>query len=217
MLALAGCEESTNAAYTDKRPSNINNYSEKRSFPAVWDDLVEAREEHLPGASFCLNASADLDELVQVQREVGQTFPEDVRELYLYADGQSPGEGCLPLFGEGYWFLSLDEVRSRWQMRLDEHQGRMAMEALYGRQGAVYGYEWHPAWIPLAARDHNDELALDFVPTPMGASGQIIRYLDQHRDRDHMALGLRDYLGQLERQFSQEAVFPGMSRDDEQD
>lgn len=210
LLALVGCEDPATSAFTDKRPSNIDNYSEQRSFPRVWDDLVEARETHVPNKTFCLNPSATPDQLREVQRQLGQTFPEDVRELYLYADGQRQGEDCLPLFGKGYWFLPLEEMMARWQMRLEEHQGSMSAESMYGRQGAVYGYEWHPAWIPLAARSRDQELALDFVPTPMGASGQIIGYAEGETDRDHMAMSLTAYLGQLEREILQLERFPSV-------
>ena len=198
-VAVSGCEDPLTVGYTDKRPSNITTYTEDRSFGTVWETLAEQREVRYPEYGFCLNEPASEEELGQVQRQVGQTLPDDVRALYLLADGQSRGEQCLPLFGDGYWFLSLDEMASWWQMNLEVHQGEMSAEAMYGRQGAVYGYDWHPAWVPLASRERGDSLVIDFVPTPMGASGQIVRYRDDDEDRDHLAMSVTAMLGALER------------------
>lgn len=198
-VLLSGCEDPLSVGYTDKRPTNITSYSEARSFETVLESLIEQREAHYPEYSFCLNEPASEQALRDVQRQVGQTLPDEVQALYRHADGQSRGENCLPLFGDGYWLLSLEEMASWWQLNLETHQGDMSAEAMYGRQGAVYGYDWHPAWIPLASRERGDSLAIDFVPTPMGASGQIVRYLDEDADRDHVAMSVTALLGALER------------------
>ncbi len=199
VVIVSGCEDPLSVGHTDERPSNITTDSETRSVEVVWEALVELHEEQYPEYGFCLNEPASEEALRNVQREVGQTLPDDVQALYRLADGQSRGEGCLPLFGDGYWFLSLDEMASWWQMNLEAHQGEMGNAAMYGRQGAVYGYDWHPAWIPLASRERGDSLIIDFVPTPLGASGQIVRYQAEDEDRDHMAMSVTALLGALER------------------
>lgn len=208
LTLVVACEDMGDAAYTDKRPTNINNLRTDRSIEQLLDERQALADERSPQQRLCLNNPADPAELIDVQAQLGQTFPEDMMRLYQHADGQRRDDDCVPLFVQGYWFLSLEDMVSAWQHSLDEHQGRMSTEAMYGRQGAVYGYHWHPSWIPVGFRSSGDFLMVDFVPTPMGASGQVIRYVADEEDRDHLAMGLAEYLAQVVDALEQNPTTP---------
>ncbi len=143
----------------DIRPQNINKYQEKREVVNTFRELVTA-VERISGKRVCLNEPATLHEINQVEQIVGHQFPEDVRKIYLLANGQRQENvnkmylpngreeaECVPLFEDGYplmslayTFMPLEEVKNAWLSMKEAMDWDPDCGALYNIQGAVKGY-----------------------------------------------------------------------------
>jgi cell wall assembly regulator SMI1 len=102
---------------------------------------------HLPEAANSLNPRIDDDQWVKLEQESGRKLPGGFISLYRWHDGQA--RTCLTGIFYGMRFLSLTEVLAEWQAHS------------------------RPAWIPFAADDGGNFLAIDLDPGPDGNYGQV--------------------------------------------
>lgn len=153
-----------------------------------------------------LNPPATEEQIVQVETEIGYRLPEDLRALYLIADGQwdlyddappMPDENALwsPLFGY-YDFLPLERALYQYQRDLDYYNQKKSFDEKYNkanpdkrsdpdlwsvREGDIVDpLGWNPGWFPFAGSDANSYF-VDMTPPRGGVPGQVVLYgADEH-------------------------------------
>jgi cell wall assembly regulator SMI1 len=135
-----------------------------------------------------LNPPATETAIVAVEAEIGFHLPDDLRELYLRADGQkpsfaikdpAPGSIVTPFFGS-YDFAPLSralaEYRS-WEEVIDAWpEGDDPNEFITLRAGdpPVARAYWRRGWFPFAIDGGGNAYAVDLSPPPGGTYGQVI-------------------------------------------
>ncbi len=155
-----------------------------------------------------LNPPATKAAIMAVEAEIGFRLPDDLRELYLRADGQKslydpidPGAGTIvtPLFG-GYEFVPLSKALGdyrNWVDVIDEwgdegdpnewitlRAGDAPVACEYFRRG----------WFPFAIDGGGNAYAVDLAPVPGGTYGQIILIGSDEDERQVLAPGLTAFL-----------------------
>jgi len=187
-IALSACSQK----------SNINDYIESRPIDRTFLSLVKTIKEK-SGKSVCLNPPATSQEISKAEDAVGQTFPEEIKIIYKLANGQKDGPNCAPIFLEGYSFLPLKHVIEQWSIMQQLSNGDPDFSTLYDIHGAVHGYGWMPKWIPIGYHISGDLVCLDYDPTALGRKGQIIEFIHDDTNRNHLAIDFNAYLGYIEK------------------
>jgi cell wall assembly regulator SMI1 len=155
-----------------------------------------------------LNPPATEAEIAAAEAEIGFRLPDDLRALYLRADGQrslddpvdpAPGKIVTPLFG-GYDFVTLsramDDYRV-WDGVIDDwDEGDDPHEFITLRAGdpPVAREYWRRGWFPFAIDGGGNAYAVDLSPVPGGTYGQIILIGSDEDERRVLAPGLAAFL-----------------------
>ncbi|WP_339097520.1 SMI1/KNR4 family protein [Deinococcus sp. VB142] len=139
---------------------------------AVWE-RIEAWYE-AKGQTENLNPSASAEAIAQAEKDMGLTFPTELRESLLRHDGSA--DGGWPT-GE---LLSLERMADERKVWMDLLQdGTFDGNARHneGSETLEAGW-WNPAWIPLDSDGGGNGAVIDLNPGPQGTVGQVI-------DMDH--------------------------------
>ena len=155
-----------------------------------------------------LNPPAAPEAIARAEAEVGFAFPDDLRALYLRADGQrdtiliadpAPGKLVLPLFGN-FEFVPLREALRdyrTWKEIFDEEGEDFAATYngdITARAGdPVHAEYWHPGWFPFANDGGGNAYAVDLSPAPGGRYGQVILIGRDEYERRVLAPSLADF------------------------
>jgi cell wall assembly regulator SMI1 len=151
------------------------------------------------------------------EKEMGVTFPDDVRAAYRIHDGQDFGHDLL----SGRRWGSLADVVDTWRSMKRLVEGEKSAPSRVDRGEATRGDYWHPAWIPLAWSDGPGLMCLDLDPAPDGTVGQIIYWWhDMPSPRSvaarNFAQWLQDFACELEQgEWTTHPDFYGLVRVDE--
>lgn len=137
-----------------------------------------------------LNPPATEYDLEHVEQRIGFALPEDLKELYRKADGQTPpfglkdaapGSVVMPFFGS-YDFIPLSDALRQyesWKQIYDEAGDDFDAdfnEGIISVRGAdpVYPEYWRPGWFPFSIDGGGNSYAVDLSPPPAGVYGQVI-------------------------------------------
>jgi cell wall assembly regulator SMI1 len=137
-----------------------------------------------------LNPPASEAELQTLQDEIGFTLPDDLRALYLKANGQvdvfrlesaAPGSIVMPFFG-AYDFISIDRALSNYRTwkGIFEDYGNTFHESFnegiisVRNSDPVYSEYWRPGWLPFSIDGGGNSYAVDLSPPSGGTYGQVI-------------------------------------------
>ena len=148
---------------------------------------------------YTLNAGAAEADFVRLEAVLGYALPEEFKELYRVADGESGTAGVL---ASEEW-LSIERIIEEygvWKNLLDD--GIFADD-----DGTPYDCEpentaikgdlwWNPKWIPLTADGGGNGKMIDMDPTERGTAGQIIQMWHDDAARSKEADSLRGFLTQ---------------------
>ena len=148
---------------------------------------------------YALNAGADEADVARLEAVLGYALPEEFKELYRVADGESGTAGVLA----GEEWLSIERIIEEygvWKNLLDD--GMFADD-----DGTPYDCEpedsaikgdlwWNPKWIPLTADGSGNGKMIDMDPTESGTAGQIIQMWHDDAARSKEADSLRGFLTQ---------------------
>ena len=121
-----------------------------------------------------LNPGATAEAITQAEKDMGLTFPPEMRESLLRHDG-SVDDGWPT--GE---LLSLERMADERKVWMDLLQnGTFDGNASHNESSeALQPGWWNPAWIPLDADGGGNGAVIDLAPGPQGTVGQVI-------DMDH--------------------------------
>lgn len=127
------------------------------------------------GVSPHLNPPATPAELAATEQKLGLSFPDNLRELYLRANGS---EGGLLLGMPLYTLAQLEAAYANWEDliygsgMLEESED----EDLYSScpPETVQLRYWVRGWIPLCGDGNGNHIACDLAPAEAGVAGQLI-------------------------------------------
>lgn len=148
---------------------------------------------------YTLNVGAAETDFARLEAVLGYALPEEFKELYRVADGESGTAGVL---ASEEW-LSIERIIEEygvWKNLLDD--GIFADD-----DGTPYDCEpentaikgdlwWNPKWIPLTADGGGNGKMIDMDPTERGTAGQIIQMWHDDAARSKEADSLRGFLTQ---------------------
>ncbi|HEY5721939.1 MAG TPA: SMI1/KNR4 family protein [Allosphingosinicella sp.] len=156
-----------------------------------------------------LHPPATLEAIAAVEQEIGFALPDDLRGLYLKADGQkdpfeirdpSPGTLVMPFFG-GYDFVPLERALSEYRNWMEVYEeGGAGSDASFHdmvtvRSGdPVHREYWRPGWFPFAVDGGGNAYAVDLSPAPGGQYGQVILIGSDEDERRVLAPSLGAFL-----------------------
>ncbi|MEP9357762.1 SMI1/KNR4 family protein [Sphingomonas sp. KR3-1] len=155
-----------------------------------------------------LNPPATEAAIAAAEAEIGFRLPDDLRALYLWADGQvdigdiadpAPGKIVTPLFG-GYEFVPLakavgdyqvwEDVIDDWGDETDPNE----FITLRPGDPPVAREYWRRGWFGFAIDGGGNAYAVDLSPVEGGTPGQIILTGSDEDERRVMAPSLTAFL-----------------------
>lgn len=145
---------------------------------------------------YTLNVGAAETDFARLEAVLGYALPEEFKELYRVADGESGTAGVL---ASEEW-LSIERIIEEygvWKTLLDD--------GMFADDGMPYDCEpedaaikgdlwWNPKWIPLTADGGGNGKMIDMDPTEHGTAGQIIQMWHDDAAREKEANSLREFL-----------------------
>lgn len=140
----------------------------------------EIREDLAPG---CSDAA-----IAEFENLVGRPFPESLKDLYRWHDGQR-GATNSGLF-YGLEFLSLAKARENWESWKDiidewspEEMTEGSAFCTSGTPDAVQALYANRYWIPFAYDYCGNHLGVDLDPGARGTVGQVINFGSDEEDK----------------------------------
>lgn len=149
---------------------------------------------HAPGISFRPPANpAAIAKFIDLS---GLTFPEELRELLLQADGETRHSAGMI----GNWrMMPIVEIQAAWGY-LTQVTKKGAFEGLQpGPSPYIQKTWWRPGWIPFVSSDTGDYFCIDTDPIEPQRAGQVILFLQEHPERFLVAPSLGAWLDQIAR------------------
>ena len=134
-----------------------------------------------------LNPPASKKALKDLEKEIGHTLSDELKQLLSLHDGQT-GNGP-PALGL-YSFCSISQLLERYG-RHKSTPGDQKMEQSDDER--MQPYYWHPGWLPIGHWE-STELMVDLAPTNKGTSGQIFFPHNAGFARRLIAPSLNDFL-----------------------
>jgi internalin A len=142
-----------------------------------WNRIIVWFSSHLPEVIADLNPPATMSELEYAQKMLGIELPQDLKDLYLIANGQK--EQSYGVFF-GYSFLSLGRMLEHWSMWknlfVEDPQYGMDQVRTSVPPSTIKLQYINNAWIPFTIDGLLNHFGLDFDPDQDGIKGQIINF-----------------------------------------
>jgi cell wall assembly regulator SMI1 len=141
-----------------------------KAWPALFDTLLPPASE---------------DQIRSTEASLGLTFPDDLRAMYRWHNGQRRGWDVPKLLGRYSWYnlddmvarrdscvLILNDLARTEESRADYLQDRSTVSS----DQKVLRDLWNDHWIPLGDLEGARALLMDLAPGPAGVPGQLIRW-----------------------------------------
>ena len=155
-----------------------------------WATWLERR-----GVSPRLNPPATPAELTATEQRLGLSFPADLRELYLQANGS---EGGLLLGMPLHTLAQLEDAYAEWEDVIYGSGGMLEDsedEDLYSSYppNTVQRRYWVRGWLPLCRDGGGNHVAYDLAPAEAGTVGQLINMGPDEYDHIQLARSLGEF------------------------
>lgn len=167
------------------------------AYPAVTESFSKLQAwlmEHTIGITFrnpVIPAALD-----NFSTKSGLNLPEDLRQILLIADGETPkSAGAI-----GNWrMMNIAEIQAAWGL-LNHLAVKGAFADLVPEPSPYMRQAWwHPAWIPIVTSDAGDFFCIDTDPPEPERSGQVLLFLHDQPTRPLVAAGLTAWLDRIVR------------------
>lgn len=137
----------------------------------LWSDLEQWLSSNCEELHGVLRAGASPNQIEALERSLGVTLPDDVKQFYLCHDGQT---NLSPELFNGFKFLPLHEVASEWSVwqKLDADPIDYRLDDI--PEPEIKPVYWSPGWVPFAADPCGNVQCIDLDPNQAGRSGQVI-------------------------------------------
>lgn len=165
-----------------------------------------------------LNPPATLERIEQVEETIGQSLPEDLKALYLIANGQknyfprkhsTSGKYDGPLFGR-YEFSSIETALVSWKnwksiADMLDNTNEFITARLGDPIDAVY---YRSSWFPFAEDGGGNAWAVDLAPIKNGTYGQIVQMGSDENERRVIAASLTELFTKASKNLKQVDLHP---------
>lgn len=193
------------------------------SFEIALSTWLSVLSSHGCEISHFMNPGASPRRVAAIESAIGYEFTNDLKELYMWADGErdyrrdsirrlvhypdggadvvygldpSPGKYLCPLFGN-YTFDALTESLDSylgWLDILDDIDEEYNRDSVTVRRGhAVYKQYFRKGWFPISNNSTGNSYAIDFDPPEGGSYGQVIM-IGPDEDRRVIASSITELL-----------------------
>ena len=169
----------------------------KRTESFSWNTYKELLFEKMPHLSETLNEGVSAKDLKSAESQMGLTFPEYLKELYLTNNGDDNEAICGMIMG--LHFLSLESLLNEWR-----GLKKIADDPKLNNNGSFSSYPMasikrcyaDAKWIPFCTDGGGNFIGIDLAPGPNGKAGQIINF---GRDEGNKAVLAKDLNAFFER------------------
>jgi cell wall assembly regulator SMI1 len=159
-----------------------------------WSEIEEVLTSLGCIENMRLRNGADPEVLELLEEHLGVTLPESLKEFLKVHDGQERGPG----FAESGYFLSVEGIRSNWDMwrGIDEEEMNKDCADLMASapEGFIRPMYTNRRWVPLTSDDGGNHVGLDFDPAELGGLGQIIVFGRDEDTKRLLASSFEDYV-----------------------
>ncbi|HVI43705.1 MAG TPA: SMI1/KNR4 family protein [Chitinophaga sp.] len=129
------------------------------------------------------------DAIQALEKKYATTLPSDVRQLYLWKNGQQPN--CYEAFVNNSLFVSLEEM-------LDTAQ---ELTSMIGSDFDVDNW-WNAGWLPLFHNGGGSRICYDMNGIFTARKGQLIEYWNADSDRNVISPDLDTFLASLSQYYA---------------
>lgn len=161
------------------------------------DECWEILESQLDDPSILPNGAKE-EAIVNAERTLGFSLPEDYRQFLLRHDGSEPFF-IFPykIGGGGQGFMSLTNLLFCWE-HLVQSGIELEKRGQAGEQtGPVKPHVWNRQWVPFTDNECGDHLFLDLDPAEEGAVGQVVDWWHERAQSTYQAAGLKEWLNEV--------------------
>lgn len=161
--------------------------------------ILRWADAHLPLLRQSLRPPASEGDLQSFEALLGQTLPQDVRELYRLADGQIPFQFGQTPYYPGLFvslpFNPLETVTRHWRQARELEAEFNSDEFLSSfPPDAIKIIDSNRGWIPISDDAGGNHIAIDLDPGPAGNFGQVIITGTDEQERVRVASSLSAFL-----------------------
>lgn len=161
-----------------------------------------ALKAHAPEIKKALKKRAAEATLAAFEKTIGESLPDDLRQLYLVHDGQkADADGLFPEefanLDAPFALLSIKEATAAWTEWKELLDGGEFKKQKSQPDAGIRADWWNPKWIPFATDGGGDLLCVDLAPAKGGKKGQVILHQHASNDRNLLAPSVLSLLHML--------------------
>lgn len=147
-------------------------------------ELDKVLQEKRPDYYAKLQDPLTLEEITQLESKYGKTLPDDVKELYLWKNGQT--YDCYKALVNNSMFEPLENVLNN----AEESTGMIGYDFLIENW-------WNKDWLPIFSNGGGDNICYDMGGSFTGNKGQLVEFWHADKDRAVIAPDLPTFIGTL--------------------
>jgi cell wall assembly regulator SMI1 len=159
----------------------------------IWERIEASFQSQAPGELWRLTSGATEDQIVDLESQIGQRLPDDIRQSYAVHNGVNgyvvPAGQILSEFN---FLLNLKSIASamiRGRVMLNGGESRIPNPI-----GPVKRVWWSLGWVPIVGEGTGDYLCIDLDPPPDGSVGQVFDFGHEYGPTGVLFPDFRSYL-----------------------
>ena len=164
----------------------------------AWNLYKKELFGKMPFLRETINKGASEAELLAAEKEIGVTFPLELREMYL-GNGGDNGEALCGIF-LGFHFLTLKTLLSEWRSwkELAEDPDHNRESSFTSKpEGCIKRRYADTKWIPFCTDDGGNYIGIDLDPDVRGRAGQVINFGRDEHNKVVLEVNLNAFLDRL--------------------
>lgn len=164
----------------------------------------------MPSLAETLNPGASEADIQAAESEMGVTFPDAMRALYLANDGDNEESACGMILG--FHFHSLADLQGEWRSECEyADDPDLNRESAFTSEpaGCIKRRYADKKWLPLCNDGGGNYIGIDLDPDVNGKIGQIINFGRDEHDKVVLAESLDAFFARLTRIIRSEDFFVG--------
>ncbi len=139
-----------------------------------WNTYIEKLCVKMPFLRDTLRAGASIDDIRFTEAQIGVSFPDELKGLYLTNDGDDNEMLCGMLLG--FHFLSLEDMRSEWQRSYSDTK-----------------------WVPISSDGGGNFMGVDLTIDDKDSYGKVIFFGRDEKEKSILAKDLKEFFARFSR------------------
>ncbi|MCR4792227.1 MAG: SMI1/KNR4 family protein [Lachnospiraceae bacterium] len=163
-----------------------------------WNTYKETLFAKMPSLKDSLRAGVTADAIGAAEAELGITFPDLLKQLYMTNDGDNGEMLCGTICG--FHFMNLVSLRSEWRSLkniADNPQLNYSGQYSSVPEGYIRRCYASAKWIPFCTDGSGNFIGIDLDPEVNGSAGQIINFGRDERVKAVLATDLNAFFARL--------------------